>query len=124
MNNSRRTQTSKLAVLTAMIVVAVSAAAPVGVSASSADVPQASAATCRAGAVQSITHRNGISCRAAQRVYASAPASFGGIECRGRDKTKHWRGWTVRAIGRHKQGIAARWSKGSISFVSQDGGLC
>ena len=123
MNNSRRTQTSKLAVLTAMIVVAVSAAAPVGASASSADFPQASAATCRAGAAQTITHRSGISCRAAQRVYGAAQFG-GGIECRGRDKTRHWRGWTVRAIGRHNQGVAARWSKGSVSFVSQDGGLC
>ena len=128
MNNSRRTQASKLAVLTAMIVVAVSAAAPVGASASSADFPQASAAACvTKDGIQSIAKRHGISCAYAQRVHAKCRYSClkGLSECRASGKQRvRWNGWTIRANGRRSGTTSHLWRKGSLSFVTQGGGSC
>ena len=81
--------------------------------------------------IQGITQRRGISCsgaRAVQTRCVAAGSSCRGmsVECRGRDKTRHWRGWTIVAMGRSsgKIGVGARWSKGAVSFVASGGGTC
>lgn len=83
-----------------------------------AATPSSASAVCNNG-VQSITKRKSISCSEAIRVsrfFETMP------ECRG-DVTRR-RGWTARGIGRPGEGIAARVSKGSRSFVIAGGGLC